>query len=212
MKIAIVGSGRIGGALGQIWAQCGHDVTFSYSRQKRKLCRLAEDAKASFGPVREAVEQADVVLLAVHWQRIEHALELAGDLADKIILNCCVPLDAGDENLVLGPTLSGAEWLRDARPAGRWVAAFNTSPSESLKPVYDRQKSELHPQMIYYGEDADAKRVAYGLIQEVGFEPLDLGGLQNGRFVEPFAMVTAVLAYGTAGGAALTYRFEKLKN
>lgn len=64
---------------------------------------------------------------------------------------------------------------------------------------------------LVYGDDAGAKDVAGGLIRDIGFEPLEAGGLRTARFVEPFAMVTAELAYGQPGGPALTYRFEKLR-
>ena len=210
MKIAIIGSGRMGGALGRIWSHCGHDVTFSYSRSGQRLESIARNAGAACGSVADAVQDADLVLLAVHWSRVEDALGQAGNLSGKIILTCCVPLDLADQNLVVGTDISGVETLAKAYPQSHWVGAFNTSPSESLPLVYSSRNGKPRPQLMFYGDDQQAKLVAQELIREVGFEPLDLGGLENARFVEPFAMVTAVLAYEKPGGAALTYRFEKL--
>lgn len=210
MKIGILGSGLMGSKLGRLWAQCGHDVTFAYSRSTAKLERLARDCGASHGSVADAVDEADAVLLAVHWSRVEDVLAQAGDLAGQIVLNCCVPLDPTNTDLVVGTTTSGAEELAALRPKARWVSCFNTVPSEAFAPVFARKDQTPHPQVLVYGNDAGAKDVAGTLIRAIGFEPLEAGSLRTGRFVEPFAMVTAELAYGQPGGPALTYRFEKL--
>lgn len=62
--------------------------------------------------------------------------------------------------------------------------------------VYEaRNNNAIKPQLMYYCDDVKAKRIASQLISDVGFEPLDTGPARNARFVEPFAMVTAELAY-----------------
>ena len=211
MKIGILGSGLMGGKLGRIWAEAGHDVTFSYARSRAKLDRLAGEVGATAGTVAEAVEGADAVLLAVHWSRRADVLEQAGDLAGKVVLNCSLPLNDSNSALVVGTTSSGAEELAKLRPHARWVSCFNTNPSESFYPVFARKGNVPAPQVLTYGDDASAKKVAGQLIRDVGFEPLDCGGLHNARFIEPFAMATVELAYVQPGGPALTYRFDKLR-
>ena len=212
MKIGILGSGLMGGKLGTLLARCGHDVTFAYARSATKLERLARDANAASGSVAEAVRGADAILLAVHWSRIGDVLEQAGDLAGQVVLNCCVPLDESNTDLVVGTTTSGAEELARLRPDARWVSCFNTSPSESFAGVFARKEQAPRPHLLIYGDDAGAKDITNGLVRDIGFEPLEAGGLHTARFVEPFAMVTAELAYGQPGGPALTYRFEKLRD
>ena len=212
MRIGILGSGLMGAKLGRLWARCGHAVTFAYSRDGAKLQRLARDSGGANGSVAEAVRDADALLLAVHWSRIEDVLAQAGDLDGRIVLNCCVPLDEANQDLVIGTTTSGAEELRRLRPKARWVSSFNTSPSESFEPVFEAKSKDPHPHLLVYGDDTGAKEVAGDLIRDIGFEPQDAGGLHTARFVEPFAMVTAELAYGQPGGPALTYRFEKLRS
>lgn len=209
MKIGIIGSGRMGGKLGLLWARMGHEVTFSYSRNTKKLKQLARRARGHYGSVAETVVSADAVLLAVHWSRIEDALAQSGDLAGKIVLNCCVPLDLQDRDLILGVHTSGAEELARKRPQARWISAFNTSPSEAFADVFANRNKEPRPQLLYYGDDWEAKEMVAGLIADIGFEPLDAGPLRTARFVEPFAMVTAELAYEQPGGPKLTYRFSK---
>jgi len=210
MKIGILGSGLMGAKLGRLWAQVGHDVTFAYSRNPSKLERLARDAGASHGSVPNAVKNTDALLLAVHWTRVEDVLDRAGDLSGKVVLNCCVPLDPTNTDLVVGTTTSGGERLAAMRPEARWVSCFNTVPSEAFLPVFSRKGQMPPPQVLTYGDDAGAKEVARLLIREIGFEPLEAGPLRTGRFVEPFAMVTAELAYGQPGGPALIYRFDKI--
>lgn len=209
MKIAILGSGLMGGKLGTIWARCGHEVTFAYARSETKLARLADDCGGAHAPVSEAVDGADAILLSVHWSRVEEVLEQAGEMPGQVVLNCCVPLDEGNSRIVVGMTTSGAEELARMRPRARWVSAFNTSPSESFAPVFAAKGQGEPPQLLMYGDDSGAKTVAAGLIRDIGFEPLEAGGLATGRFAEPFAMVTAELAYGQPGGPALTYRFQR---
>ena len=211
MKIGILGSGLMGGKLGTLWAKSGHDVTFSFARSEQKLSRLAEEAGARYGSVADAVKDADAVLLAVHWSRVGDVLDQAGDLAGTVVLNCCIPLNDTDSELVLGLTTSGAEELEKMRPNARWVGCFSTTPSESFFPVFDRKGQPTPPHVMAYGDDDDAKDVAFSLIRDIGFEPQDTGGLRNARYIEPFAMATVELAYVQPGPASWTYRFEKLR-
>ncbi|MCS4504597.1 NAD(P)-binding domain-containing protein [Arhodomonas aquaeolei] len=210
MKIGILGSGLMGGTLGTIWAMAGHEVTFSYARTPGKLDRLARGAGARTGTPAEAVQTADAVLLAVHWSRVEDVVSRAGDMDNTIVLNCCVPLDRQNRDLVVGTTTSGAEELARLRPDVRFVSTFNTSPSEALFNVFSARDESPRPHLLYYGDDADAKAVAGRLIADVGYEPLDAGPLRTARFVEPFAMVTAELAYAQPGGPELVYRFDRI--
>src|SRR5436853_1173540 len=93
MRVGILGSGLMGGKLGTIFARAGHEVVFSYARSEQKLKTLARDAqgKARACTPREAAQDADAVLLAVHWSRIEDVLHLAGDLSGKGIGTLSLP-------------------------------------------------------------------------------------------------------------------------
>ena len=211
MKLAILGSGLMGAKLGAIWAQCGHDVCFAYARSNAKLERLANSNAARWGTIAKALEGADAALLAVHWSRIDDVLDQAGNLDGLPVLNCSLPLNDANSQLIIGTTDSGAETLARLRPQARWVSCFNTNPSESFYPAFAIKGQGAAPQTFTYGDDTEAKEIAGSLIRDIGFEPLDTGGLKNARFIEPFAMATVELAYVQPGGAALTYRFEKLR-
>src|SRR6478752_2215438 len=77
MRIGILGSGLMGGKLGTLFAQAGHEVVFSYSHDHKKLERLARKAgpQAQAGTPAEAARGADAVLLAVHWSRVDDVLD-----------------------------------------------------------------------------------------------------------------------------------------
>src|SRR5206468_12436872 len=126
-RIGILGSGLMGGKLGTIFARAGHDVVFSYARSNAKLKRLAREARgnARAGTPAEAAMDAYVLLLAVHWARIDDVLKQAGDLAGKVVVTCCLPMDAADTRLIIANTSSGAEALAKKVPKARVVSAFN---------------------------------------------------------------------------------------
>jgi 8-hydroxy-5-deazaflavin:NADPH oxidoreductase len=210
MQIGILGSGLMGGKLGTIFARAGHEVVFSYARRKEKLEKLAREAgsKARAGTPAEAAHNADALLLAVHWSRVDDVLSQAGDVSGKVIVTCSLPMNEDDTGLVVAHTCSGAEELAKKVPEARVVSAFNTLPSEVLFSVFEARDDPARPSVVYCGDDTNAKSVAARLIRDVGFEPLDVGPLRIARYTEPFALLVAQLAYEGEGGPALAYRFE----
>lgn len=117
MRIGILGSGLMGGKLGTIFARAGHDVVFSYSHERSKLEKLARDSgtTARAGTPREAALDADVVLLAVHWKRVDDVLRQAGDLSGKVLVTCSLPMNDDDTGLVVAHTPVDAGPLAVAR-------------------------------------------------------------------------------------------------
>jgi hypothetical protein len=211
MRIGILGSGLMGGKLGTIFARAGHEVVFAYAHLHEKLEQLARDAggSARAGTPREAAQDADALLLAVHWSRIDDVLNQAGDLSGKVILSCSLPMNADDTALVIADKGSGAEELAKRLPKARVVSAFNTVPSEVLFGVYEARSQASRPSLVYCGDDESGKAVAAGLIRDVGFDPVDAGPLRIARYTEPFALLVAQLAYEGDEGPELAYRFER---
>lgn len=210
MKIGILGSGLMGGRLGTIFARAGHEVVFSYARTEGKLKKLARAAKGNTqaGTPEEAAKNADALLLAVHWSRVDDVLKQAGDLSNKVIVTCSLPMDADNTKLIIANNSSGAEELAKKVPKSRIVCAFNTVPSEVLFGVFESRRKKSRPALVYCGDDQRAKDVAVKLINDVGFEPVDCGPLRIARYTEPFALLVAQLAYEGEGGPELAYRFE----
>src|SRR3989441_4774464 len=211
MRIGILGSGLMGAKLGTIWARAGHEVVFSYARSEQKLKRLAREAKgkARAGTPREAAQDADAVLLAVHWLRIDDVLNHTGELSGKVIVSCSLPMNADDTDLVIAHTSSGAEELAKKVPKARVVSAFGTVPSEVLFDVFEARRKATRPSLVYCGDEARSKKIAAQLIRDVGFDPVDAGPLRIARYTEPFTLLIAQLAYEGDEGPELAYRFER---
>jgi predicted dinucleotide-binding enzyme len=211
MRVGILGSGLMGGKLGTLFARAGHEVVFSYARSEQKLKRLAREAKgkARAGTPREAVQDANAVLLAVHWSRMDDVLNQTGDLSGKVIITCSLPMNDDNTELVAAHTSSGAEELAKMIPTARIASAFNTVPSEVLFGVYEAKRKASRPSLVYCGNDKRGKAVAVELIRGVGFDPVDAGPLWIARYTEPFGLLVAQLAYEGKGGPELVYRFER---
>ena len=174
MRIGILGSGLMGGKLGTLFARTGHEVVFSYARSIEKLNRLAKDAigNARAGTPREAAQDVDALLLAVHWSRIDDVLHQAGDLSGKVIVSCSLPMNADNTGLIIAHMSSGAEALAKKIPRARVVCAFNTVPSEVLFCVFEGRRRTSKPSLVYCGDDSRSKRIAAELIRDVGFDPV----------------------------------------
>jgi 8-hydroxy-5-deazaflavin:NADPH oxidoreductase len=213
MNIGILGSGLMGGKLGTILARAGHDVVFSYSRSQRKLKRLAREAqgRARAGTPREAAE-ADALLLAVHWSRVADVLKQAGDLSGKVVVTCSLPMNADDTALKIAHTSSGAEALARRVRKADVVSAFSTVPSEVLFEVFDaKRRTRRRPSLMYCGNVQEAKEIAARLVRDVGFEPVDAGPLRIARYLEPFSLAMAQLAYEGDGRPEIAYRLERFR-
>jgi len=211
MRVGILGSGAMGGKLGTIFARAGHDVVFSYARSEAKLKRLAREAhgRARAGTPADAARDADALLLAVHWSRVDDVLKQAGDLSGKVIVSCSLPLDADDTDLVIAHTSSGAEELARKVVRAHVVSAFSTVPSEVLFDVFEAKRRTNRPSVVYCGDHRAANDVAATLIRSTGFDPVDAGPLRIARYIEPFTLLVGQLAYEGKGGPALAYRFER---
>jgi predicted dinucleotide-binding enzyme len=212
MRIAILGSGLMGSALGTAWARAGNAVVFSYSRDQAKLEQLARDAGsgATTSAPNEAVRGAEVVLVSVPWHRLDDALVVAGGpvaLSGRIVVSCSLPMRPDDSDLAIGHDTSGAEQLAARLPAAHVIAAFNTIPSELIRPDLQQMPRDERPHVLIMGDAPTAKDVVARLAWDAGFTPVDAGGLRVCRWAEPFGLLVAQLAYTQELGPALGYRF-----
>ena len=213
MRIGILGSGLMGGKLGTLFARAGHEVVFSYARSKEKLKSLSRNAgpNALAGTPAEAARDANALLLAVHWSRLADVLQQAGDVSGKVILNCSLPMNTDNTELAIAHTSSGLEEIAKIVPKARVVAAFNTVPSEVLFGVYERRRRANRPSLVYCGDDKRGKALAATLIRDVGFNPVDAGPARIARYIEPFALLVAQLAYeGKASGCLGKLKYIKV--
>lgn len=184
MKIGIIGSGNIGGTIARLFVQAGHEVAISNSRGPDSLAELVTELgpRARAATVDEAARFGKVVLLAVPWRVAVHggALPAPSLLAGKIVIDAMNPYRADGGVLDLGESTSSEE-VAKRLPGARLVKAFNTiwyrHLAENGRP--DRPVEERHAIFIA-SDDAEAKRVVSGLIEAIGFAPVDTGSLREG--------------------------------
>src|SRR3954447_9228612 len=114
MKIAIIGSGNVGGTLGKRWARNGHAVVFSSRHpQSDEMKTLLGEAGASAtsAAVAEAAGQSDVILLATPWPAARDSIAGAGDLAGKVVIDATNPLRSDLTGLEIGTSTSAGEMV-----------------------------------------------------------------------------------------------------
>ena len=209
IRIAILGSGNMGAPLGRAFAAAGHTVAFSYSHDQKKLERLADEAgpKARAAAPWDAVQKAQIVLLAVHWSQVPPALRAAGSLRGKILIDCTNPMTHADDALAVGHRLSGGELIAKRAVGARVVKAFNTIPAELLRAGVEKMAER--PAVCYCGDETEAKHVVARLIKQMGFEPVDCGALAVSRYLEPLALLVAELAYNQGKRPEVGVRFVR---
>lgn len=187
MNIGIIGAGHIGGTAARLFAKAGHQVAVSNSRGPASLRSLASQIgpQAHAMHVDDATRFGSVVLLAVPWRRPE-ALPAPELVAGKIVIDAMNPYGPGGEILDLGATTSSEE-VRKRLPGARLVKAFNTIYYQHLATLGNSSLPLEERNAIFVaGDDAEAKQAVSRLIEEIGFAPVDTGGLvEGGRRQQP---------------------------
>jgi len=185
LKIGTIGSGNVGGTLGRIWAQAGHEVMFSslnLEHDKKLAASIGANARA--GTPKEAAAFGEVVLVSVPYRALPDVGKEAGSLLrGKIVIDTCNPFPSRDGEIAnwareKGAGLASAELL----PGARIVRTFN---AVSWLRMADASKSAERVAMPMASDDAEAVKVASELVREVGFEPVLIGPLAMGRHLMP---------------------------
>ena len=181
-KIGIIGSGRIGGTVGTLWAKAGHPVLFA-SRRPEDLAKVVEGAPGSrAGSVAEAVAFGDALLLAVPYRAYpDIAREHGAALKGKIVLDAGNATAARDGAEIVAEVQRDGIGLVSARllPGVRLVRAFNTLGSGVLAREAGRQDGRIAIPIA--GDDAGALDAAAALVRDAGFDPVVVGGLARAR-------------------------------
>ena len=182
MRIGVIGAGRIGGNAARLLAGAGHDVVVSYSRDEERLRALADEIGARAGTPAEAA-RAEVVILSVPWRLIPEVLEEAGSLEGKVVIDTTNQFGSGGwEEMPDG--LTAAQVNQRRMPGARLVKSFNTLTSAFQASEAGRPDPEQRVVLFLCGDDAEAKRIASGLIRDAGFEPADVGSLADAAVME----------------------------
>ena len=190
MKIAFIGHGQVGAPLADHLQRAGHEVTLAARDPGSASVRdaLARNANLQVAAPKLAVRDADVVFLATPYQSNEAALRpLADELRGKILIDCTNPVGPNLSH-GLDSVRSGSEVVQALVPDARVVKAFTIYGFENFEdsayPGYG-----VKPVMMYCGNDAGAREVVGRLIAELGWEPLDVGGLEQALHLEHMTLL-----------------------
>lgn len=190
MKIAFIGYGNVGAPLADHLQRLGHQVTLAASDAGSEGVKKARARNASLdvAPINQAVTAADVVFLATPFQANEGLLKAVGDaLSGKVLVDCTNPVGPGLTH-GLNNVQSGSEMVQALVPGAKVVKAFTIYGFENLEnnayPAYT-----VKPVMMYCGNDASAKKTVGALIAELGWDPLDVGGLEQALHLEHMTLL-----------------------
>ena len=180
MRIAIVGAGRVGGALGTALRPKGHDIVYGVRAPERSQERNAKS-------VAEAISASEVVIIATPWSAAESLVcEHAWSLAGKILIDATNPLNPNASALAVDFDTSGAEMLQSQAPAARVFKAFNSVSADVLA---NPRFAEGRAAMFVAGPEGAEKKRVMELVTDVGFDAVDAGPLKSARLLEPMAIL-----------------------
>jgi 8-hydroxy-5-deazaflavin:NADPH oxidoreductase len=190
MRIGIIGSGRIGGTLGEHLAAAGHEVMFS-SRHPQDLMELVRRAgdRASAGTPQQASAFGEIVVFSAPWgMREQAAAAIVDQIAGKTVIDTTNPYGENAQIIDLEPSTSSEE-IAKLLPGAKVVKAFNTIFFEHLR-AKSRPDFQGRLNVFIAGDDAAAKQVVKRLITDIGFAPVDTGSLaEGGRRQQPGSLL-----------------------
>ena len=183
MRIGIIGAGHIGGNAADLWVKAGHEVMLSFSRDTRRLEALAAQLgpRASVGTPAEAASFGEVVMLSVPWRTIGDALRQAGSLAGKTVIDTTNQF--GSPAGEIPPGMTAVRFNQGRMPGAHVVKAYNTLTSGFQHSAAGRHGPD-RVVMFMCGDDPGAKQVVAQLIEDSGFTPIDVGGLDDATPME----------------------------
>ena len=208
MRIAVIGTGNVGGTLAMGWSKRGHEVLLGARDSKSERSPLVGQrvtGKTSLTTPAKAANAAEIIVLAVPWGATPSVLhEMTDSLRGKILVDCTNPVKQW-------PVLdhangSGGEQVQRMAADAKVVKAFNCTGAENMADPTYRDGTLT---MFYAGEDAGAKQTVRTLIQDLDFEPVDAGGLAQSYHLEMMAALWGALAFGQKLGRNFGFRLMK---
>ena len=198
IKIGIIGTGDIGGALARHWAAAGHELVIS-SRHPEQLQGLAKELgpKVRAGTPREAAAFGDVVLVSVPYHATAQVgRDYAAELKGKVVLDTGNPYPSRDGEMAVrdrqrGTGVASKEYL----PGTRLVRAFNAINASPLAKEAIRKPEKIGIPLA--SDHPDALKVAVQLVSDAGFDPVPVGDLSRAREFD-FGTPVYVRSYSAA--------------
>jgi predicted dinucleotide-binding enzyme len=202
MRVAIIGAGNVGSALGRAWLRVGEDIVFGVPNPADPKYNSLPRERLRNPP--KAAQNAEAVVLATPWPATEAALTGLGDLSGKVLIDCTNPLGMGRDGLelVLGHSRSGGEqvaaWARGA-------AVFKTLNQTGAENMEKASHYPIRPVMFVAGDDEGRKPIVLSLVTKLGFEAIDAGPLRIARLLEAYGMLWIDQALNRGRGRSFAF-------
>ena len=179
MKIGIIGAGDVGQRLARHFLNIGNEVVLCNSRGPETLADtvVSLGKGASAGTLQEVASQ-EIVVLAVWWDGIPSVLKRIDDFHGHILIDATNQLTVTEQGSrpAVVPNMTGSEYVASLAKNARVVKAFNHLFGQFMDGKVDGGNRVL----FYAGDDADSKKVLHPMFEQMGFYPVDLGGLAAG--------------------------------
>ncbi len=204
MKVAVIGAGNVGKALGSSISKAGHEVVFASRGESATTAAQQAGGKATKGSsVRDAAAQADIVILAIPYSASHDvATALEGVIAGKVVIDVTNPLAADGSGLATEPGTSAAENIARWMPGARVVKAFNTL----FASVQGNPKAHgMEVDALFATDDDTAREKVAQLLSSMGFRPVWVGPLSRARELEAMGFLNIALQMVTNGEWQTTF-------
>ena len=208
MKIAVIGAGHVGTALGTGWTKAGHQITYGVRNPQDDKVRdlIAAQPRAKVASNADASRDGDVIVFSTRWGATGAAIRDCGSLAGKIVIDATNPLNADFTGLACGFNTSGSEQVAHWAVGAQVFKTMNQVGFGLMD--HPALKGDSKPVMFVAGDGAGKPKVLQ-LVSDLGFEAIDVGGLEYARLLEPFAMLWIHLALHSRQG--LDFAFGLLR-
>jgi len=204
MRIAIIGTGNVGKALGATFARAGNSVIYAAASpdSSRKVAKEVGGTAAE--SVREAAAEADMVVIAVPYASAGHtvASEIAPVVDGKIVIDVTNPLTPDSSRLATEGGPSGAEHFASWLPGAHVVKAFNTLFASIQA---DPRSHGVEIDALFATDNADARARVGALLRSLGFRPVYVGPLARARELEAMAFMNIQLQMNAEGEWKTSY-------
>jgi hypothetical protein len=213
MKVGILGSGMVGQNLAKAFAETGHEIiigTRNPDQQKIKDVIKSLSSNIKIGTFTDAAKFGELLVFAINWSGVENAVKLAGieNFENKIVIDTTNPLDmsTGTLRLAISGDNSAGEIIQNLLTEAKVVKAFNiVGAADMFKPNFEEE-----PTMFIAGNHKEANDKVAKIINTFGWsEVIDLGDIENARYLEPLLMVRMAFAMKNKSWVAPAFKFVK---
>jgi predicted dinucleotide-binding enzyme len=202
MKVTVIGTGHMGTAFVKQLTAAGHSVRVTGRDLAKAQALAAQYPGAEATPAAGSARDSDLIVLATGYGDAIAALRSVGDLDGKTVIDITNPLTSDYMGLTIGHETSAAEEIAHAVSGAEIVKAFNTLFAQVLADGHEFSNGQ-RGSVFFAGDSSQAKAKVKSLIDSLGFQAVDAGGLKNARYLEPLAGLNIYFGYGAGLGTAI---------